>query len=109
MLALLFLACGVVVEGTDVKFTPGPGLKKNEDGSYSRSLNKEYLESVAAGEDQIPEPGSSLRNLGITIILAGAVFLYANRHAVVDAATKIKPPSTAAAPKKLSEAEIVRT
>mmetsp|Transcript_9899 Transcript_9899/g.13723 ORF Transcript_9899/g.13723 Transcript_9899/m.13723 type:complete len:195 (-) Transcript_9899:1545-2129(-) len=83
MFALLVLLVVIGVSSTDVKFTPGPGLKQNADGSYSRVLDKEYLEAVGAGGSE-PDPSSSstLANICISLLLFGAAALYINREAV---------------------------
>jgi len=73
-----------LVGGTDVKFTPGPGLKKNADGSFSRVMDKEYMESVGGGDSE-PEAyasSSAVWNVLLTLALVGGMFLYANREVV---------------------------
>lgn len=82
-----------LVVATDVKFTPGPGLKRNEDGTYSRSLNREYLESVGAVDEE--ETGSPGRNVAVTLVLLIAAVAYANREALVASARD--PDATRAA------------
>ena len=32
--------------GPDMSFTPGPGLRQNADGTYSRELTKDYMEAA---------------------------------------------------------------
>lgn len=111
------LRAGVVAfaAATNVKFTPGPGLKKNEDGTYSRKLSKEYLESVGAGEStENPESGSAAKNLATTLLFVIAVVVYTNREALISAAKAAapklaSPAQTAASPKRASTAdEVVR-
>ena len=96
----------MVVWATEVRFEPGPGLKQNPDGSYSRTLSKEYVESVGGGDNPKEPEGesSAMTNLVVTLVLVGCMVVYANREAVIGSLTMPERPRQKARPS--SEAEI---
>jgi len=76
-LVVLFLSSflGVVA---DVSFTPGPGLKKNDDGTYSRTYDAK-AEGAAAdrgggGDGALPP----WQNLALSVFVVAAVYCYSS-------------------------------
>jgi len=63
----------------DVSFTPGPGLKKNDDGTYSRTYDAEAEGARAGGGGGEGLP--AWQNLVLTAAVGGALYVYANGRA----------------------------
>ena len=42
--------CVALACATEVNFIPGPGLRKNADGTFTRELTREYMEAAGALE-----------------------------------------------------------
>ena len=78
MLRLSLLASSLFAAvHADVSFTPGPGLKKNPDGTYSRTYDA-AAEGAAAGEN---EPGlPAWQNALLVGCAAAAFYFYSSGH-----------------------------
>ncbi|KAJ1457587.1 hypothetical protein M885DRAFT_127960 [Pelagophyceae sp. CCMP2097] len=67
LLAAALLALAAVASATDVKFTPGPGLSRNKDGSYSRTMDDKYMRSAGAFDGDAPQTAGPYANLALTL------------------------------------------
>ena len=76
MLRLMLAACLFAAVHADVSFTPGPGLKKNPDGTYSRTYDAQ-AEGAAAGENEgLP----AWQNALLVGCAAAAFYFYSSGH-----------------------------
>ena len=76
MLRLLLAASLFAAVHADVSFTPGPGLKKNPDGTYSRTYDA-AAEGAAAGENEgLP----AWQNALLVAAAAAAFYCYNTGH-----------------------------
>ena len=77
MLRLSLLAASLFAAvNADVSFTPGPGLKKNPDGTYSRTYDAQ-AEGAAAGENEgLP----AWQNALLVGCAAAAFYFYSSGH-----------------------------
>ena len=76
MLRLLLAASLFAAVNADVSFTPGPGLKKNPDGTYSRTYDA-AAEGAAAGENEgLP----AWQNALLVGCAAAAFYFYSSGH-----------------------------
>ena len=75
---LILLASSLGAASADVSFTPGPGLKKNPDGSYSRTYDAqaEGAAAGAGGGDGLPPWQNAL----LVAAAAAAFYCYSSGH-----------------------------
>ena len=64
----LLCGCAALTTATDVTFEPGPGLKKNEDGTYSRTYDAQAEGAAADANATAAAPKKPKRSFSINDI-----------------------------------------